>query len=867
MKSTIALLLLGLFSLTTFAQTITKPEDFFGFKPGSDRMLFGYGQLIDYLKKIDSQSDKVKLMEIGMSPMGKPMYALFVSSGQNIANLDRLKEINRRLALDYSMGESERNALVGEGKVFVLATLSMHSTEVAPAQALPLIVYNLATATDPNTQKILNDVVYMAVPNHNPDGMDMIVDYYNRTKGTRYEGSSMPGVYHKYVGHDNNRDFVVLTQSDTKAVSALTSTTWFPQVMVEKHQMGSTGPRYFVPPYHDPIAENLEAEIFTWNGLFGQNMVNDMTARGLLGVSQHTLFDDYWPGSTETCIWKNVIGFLTEAASVQIATPVFVEPTELRGGGKGLAEYKKGTNFLAPWPGGWWHLSDIVDLEIGSTQSILTTAMLYKERILAFRNDMCKRQVAKGQSEAPFYFIMPENQRDPSELVSLVNLLREHGVEVYRLTTDITLGRSNYHKGDIVVPLAQPFRAFVKEVMEEQKYPERHFTPDGELIEPYDITSWSLPLHKGLTCNRIDVRDRGLEASLVRIEGEYSLANSTTSYEYAILPASNNQAFKLAFDAISQGISVSRASEGFVVGNVPIEAGSFIIKKQPKFDDILKTACFPVHYAATPPQVGQTAISMPRIALVETYMHDMDAGWTRFVLDSYGIKYTVLRPGDFEATDLKSKFDVVMFPNTNASILKDGKMKREGQYFVTSYPPEYTKGMGAKGFESLMGFLSNGGIIVSWGQSTELFEGQLTIKDKTLSEDFQLPFRNEADRLEKKGLQCPGSLVRMNLLPNHPLTWGMGYETGIFYRGNPAFTTQVPVFDMDRRVIGYFGEENVLLSGYLEGGKLLYNKSAMVWLRKGKGQLVLFGFSPIFRASVPGNYKLLFNSILLPRIQ
>lgn len=867
MKSTITLLLLGLFSLTAIAQTITKPEDFFGFRPGADRMLFGYEQLIDYLKKIDSQSDKVKLVEIGVSPMGKPMYALFVSSGQNIANLDRLKEINRRLALDYSMGETERNALVGEGKVFVLATLSMHSTEVAPAQALPLIVYDLATATDPNTQKILNDVVYMAVPNHNPDGMDMIVDFYNRTKGTKYEGSSMPGVYHKYVGHDNNRDFVVLTQSDTKAVSALTSTTWFPQVMVEKHQMGSTGPRYFVPPYHDPIAENLEAEIFTWNGLFGQNMVNDMTASGLLGVSQHTLFDDYWPGSTETCIWKNVIGFLTEAASVQIATPVFVEPTELRGGGKGLAEYKKGTNFLAPWPGGWWHLSDIVDLEIGSTQSILNTAMLYKERILAFRNDMCKRQVAKGQSEAPFYYIMPENQRDQSELVSLVNLLKEHGVEVYRLSTDIALGRCNYRKGDIVVPLAQPFRAFVKEVMEEQEYPERHFTPDGELIEPYDITSWSLPLHKGLTCNRIDIRDRGLEASLVRIEGEYSLANSITNFEYAILPANNNQAFKLVFDALSQGISVSRVTESFMVNNAPVEPGSFIIKKQQKFDDILKTACFPVQYAATPPQVGQTAVSMPRIALVETFMHDMDAGWTRFVLDSYGIKYTVLRPGDFEATDLKLKFDVIMFPNTNASILKDGKMKREGQYFVTSYPPEYTKGMGAKGVENLMGFLSNGGIIVSWGQSTELFEGQLTIKDKTNSEDFQLPFRNEADRLEKKGLQCPGSLVRMNLLPNHPLTWGMGSETGIFYRGNPAFTTQVPIFDMDRRVIGYFGEENLLLSGYLEGGKLLYNKSAMVWLKKGKGQLVLFGFSPIFRASVPGNYKLLFNSILLTKIQ
>lgn len=357
---------------------IQTPKDFFGFQPGTDRMLIDYEPLIDYLKQLAEASPRVKMIEIGESPMGKTMYMLLFSSPENIQNIDRLKEINKKLALNPNLTEAQLKTYSDEGKVFVLTTLSMHSSEVGPSQAAPLVAYELATTTDSALEKQLNDVVYMMVPSSNPDGMDIIVKHYMESKDTKYEGGNYPGVYHKYVGHDNNRDFVTLTQKDNKAVARIYNTDWYPQVLVDKHQMGTTGPRYFVPPMHDPIAENVDEKIWNWTWIFGSNMAKDMAADSLTGVTQNSMFDDYWPGSTETGIWKGVISMLTECASVQLAKPVFIEKSELRGGGSGLAEHKKSINMPAPWQGGWWRLSDIADYEVVSSLSLIKTASFHK---------------------------------------------------------------------------------------------------------------------------------------------------------------------------------------------------------------------------------------------------------------------------------------------------------------------------------------------------------------------------------------------------------------------------------------------------------------------------------------------------------
>lgn len=853
---------------------IVSPAQHFGFEPGSDRMLFDYEGLTGYLELLSEASPMVRMDRIGFSPEGRPIFIVFISSAENISSLDELREINRRLALDPDIEETERESMIEKGRVFFLATLSMHSSEVGPSQSAPLIAYDLVTTSDPLKLKWLSDVVYMMVPSHNPDGMDMVVDNYLKYKGTRYEGARLPRVYHKYVGHDNNRDFVILSQKDTKAIAAIYNLDWFPQVMVEKHQMGSGSVRFFVPPNHDPIAENVEAGIWNWAGIFGSNMIKDMTSKGQSGVAQHYLFDDYWPGSTETCIWKNVIGFLTEAASVQDATPIFIEENELGAYGKGLSEYKKSTNMPLPWPGGWWRLGDIVAYEITSTMSIIKTASVNRDEILRFRNDICRREVERGRSQAPYYYILPSSekkQHDRGELAVLVNLLIEHGIKVYRSGGNGVTGEGLiYEKGDVVIPLAQPFRPFIKEVMEKQTFPLRHYTPGGKIIRPYDITSWSLPLHMGLACHEVSTREPQLESMLQGIEaGEETEPALPDGAVAAIFPANNNESYLAAFMALGAGLKVFRAEKKGVGHEVSFSQGDFLIAVDEGILDILGMLTVAPGFISDSGIVSKivgnfTESKMPKIAIVETFTHDMDAGWTRFVFDSYHIPFEAVHPAEFEKKGLLKKFDILVFPDTDKSLLMTGKYESGGRYSSGGYPPEYVKGMGKKGKEKLMGFIDGGGIIISWGRSTALFSGeQVIVHGEDDEEEFTLPFRDISEEATKDGLYCPGSLVRVLLTTGHPLTAGMQDQAGVFFRGRNFFSTSVPRFDMDRRVIAKFPEDDMLLSGYAEKIEKAGNRTAMVWLRKGKGQLVLFSFNPQFRASTSGCYKLLFNSLFL----
>ncbi len=852
--------------------TVPSPASVLGFEPGTDRQLMDYGQLTEYMKQLAAASDRVEIRAVGTTPLGRTMYVAFISSAENIGILDELRGINKQLALDPDLTEEVRASLIERGRVFVMETLSMHSGEVAPSQSLPLYAYSLATTDDPELLRQLDDVVLMMVPCHNPDGMDMVVEHYREYVGTKYEGSSLPRVYHKYVGHDNNRDFVALTQEDTQVISRLYSTDWFPQVLVEKHQMGSTGPRYYVPPNHDPIAQVIDEGLWNWSAVFGANLARDMTADGLQGVASHWLFDDYWPGSTETSHWKNIISFLTEAASCKTATPVFIEPTELRVRGKGLSEYKKGVNMLDPWPGGTWSLGKIVEYELSSMASILATAAGNRRQILTFRNDLCRKEVEKGRTQAPFYFVLPQKQTDPGELAALAELLQLHGIEIDRLTKDVVVGDRHLSTGDLVVPLAQPYRAFVKEMLESQRYPERHYTPSGELIRPYDITSWSLPLHMGVTSYQIDTRSTDLEDHLEPLpsdafEFDLTLPDDVWAIAY---PSSNNQAYLAVFAALEAGFEVGRIAQPFGPEDRELPAGSFVILMGSGGRDGLQsivdqTSITPVVFE-NEVTVARLPVRKPRIALVETYFHDMDAGWTRYLFDTYGISYLVLHPGDFDTANLARDFDVIVFPGASKDVLTKGKYKRGDRYVVNDYPPEFRQPITRKGLAKLTAFLQGGGTVVSWGGSTGLFTGGLAAPDGD-DEDadaIEIPVRDISDNLED--VRVPGAFLAVDYLHPHPLTWGMPAHGGAFSRGNPIFATSIPRLDTDRRVVAVYPERELLLSGYLEGEDQLQNKPAMVWVRVGKGQLVLYGVRPQFRGSTPSTFKLVFNALLLPPI-
>ncbi len=857
---------------TSFAEEsgtadLTHPETYFGFMPGEDRKMFLYEDLIGYLDLLQQESDMMHMIENGVSPMGRPMYIAFVSSAENIARLDRLREINRRLALDGNIPPDEMEALVEEGRAFVLVTLSMHSTEVAPSQAAPLMAYNLITGTDSNPAH-LDNVVFMMVPSHNPDGMNMIVEHYNRYLDTPYEGSGLPGVYHKYVGHNINRDFVTLTQTDNQAVADIYNLDWFPHVLVEKHQMGSTGPRYFVPPNHDPIAQNIDERVWSWTWVFGSNMARDMTARGLKGVSQHYLFDDYWPGSTQTSAWKNVISLLTEAASVQLATPIYIEANELQVWGKGLSEYKKSINFPAPWPGGWWTLGDLVTYELESVYSLVKTASLHREEILHFRNEMCRREINKGLTEPPYYYILPARQHDPGELKALLRLLERHGIDLYRMDSDHVMEGRLIREGDFIIPMAQPFRAFIKEVMEKQDFPVRRYTPGGEMIRPYDITSWSLPLHRGLTSLEINTYypNESLHYSPVRTDELIQRRGLPGDANWLLFSARHNQSYGFAFRAMAKDIQVKRTVEDFSWHEEVVPKGSFLVGvtrgNRSSLASLMETIDIAPLVFAQEPDVARENVRMPRIAICETNFHDMDAGWTRFLFDSYGIPFTVLNPADFRDVSLEDRFDVIVFPDSPKDQILHGHTTRAGEVFVPFYNPKYIKGMGNEGWQNVLQFMANGGTVVSWANSTALFFGLMNPGED--EENFRFPIRDISGTLSGNGFYCPGSLLKVHLVPDHPITYGMQGQIGVFHRSSPVFATSIPNFGMDRRVIGLFPEdEDLLLSGYAENVNLLERQPAIVWLQRGEGQAVLFSFAPNFRGSTPVSAKLIFNSLLL----
>ncbi|MEX1312333.1 MAG: M14 family zinc carboxypeptidase, partial [Candidatus Sulfomarinibacteraceae bacterium] len=556
---------------------VPTPESVFGFTPGADRKLIDYSQQIGYLEQLAQSSPRVMVEEIGRSTLDRPMVMVFISSEENLGRLEELKQINRRLALDPAIPDDERLELIGQARVFVMATLSMHSTEVGPAQTLPILAYRLATAGDEQTLAVLDDVVVMVVACLNPDGMDMVVHHYRDNLGTRYEGASMPGLYHHYVGHDNNRDFVTLSQAESRAVSRVFSTEWYPQVLIDKHQMGRTGPRYFVPRYHDPIAENIDGKLWTWSDVFGSGMAREIAHEGLTGVASNWVFDEYWPGATTTSHWKGVISLLTEAASARVATPVFVEKSERSVRGKGLSEYKKSVNMPSPWPGGWWRLGDIVDYELASWTGALNTASMLRTEILTLRNDLCREEVERGRTEAPAYYVVPRDQHDASERDRLVSLLVEHGVEIAELSGPVAVDGRQFDAGDVVVPLAQPYRPFIKEVMESQTYPVRHYTPDGEIIKPYDITSWSLPLHLGVEAVELDDRSEELESLLVGVQDRGSAPVEIGSWGLALDPR-DNASFRVVFDLLADGKQVHRTAAAASFGGAELPPGAFVVE-------------------------------------------------------------------------------------------------------------------------------------------------------------------------------------------------------------------------------------------------------------------------------------------------
>ncbi len=360
------------------------PSEHLELSVGADRTLADWGQIVSYFRALDAASDRVEVTTIGKSTLGEEMILAAISTPENLANKGRIREIARRLADPRGLSEADAAALVKDGKVVLLVTCAIHASEIASTQMAMEWAHALATAEDAETKRRLSEVVLLLVPSLNPDGQRMETDWYRKNLGTRWEGSRMPWLYHHYTGHDNNRDFTQLTQVETKAISRVLYHDWFPQVFLDEHQMGASGPRMFVPPYAEPLDPDIHPLVIREVNLIGSLMSMRLEQAGKSGVISGWAFDASWPGgSKNTAWWKNVTGILTEVASVRVATPVEVPATELRGGGKGLVTYGTQVNFPNPWRGGEWRLRDIMDYERIASDALLEYCATHRQDVLS----------------------------------------------------------------------------------------------------------------------------------------------------------------------------------------------------------------------------------------------------------------------------------------------------------------------------------------------------------------------------------------------------------------------------------------------------------------------------------------------------
>ena len=469
---------------------VQSPSQFLGFEVGADKKLADYKQIASYFRALASASPRVQIEDLGKTTLGEDFIMAVISSEANMRNLPRIKAIAKQLADPRGLSDSQIDALIHEGKSVILVTCNIHSSEIASSQMAMEWAYALATANDPETKKRLDNVVLLLVPSLNPDGENMITDYYRKYLGTRYEGGRLPWLYHHYVGHDNNRDWYMLTQVETKQMSRAVYREWFPQVWVDEHQMGTDGPRMFIPPFADPLDPTVNPLIWREANLIGSNMAFRLEQAHKSGLIYGYSFDAYWLGGTRnTGWWKNITGLLLETASARIASPIQIEATELRGGSKGLVEYKATINHPNPWPGGTWRMRDIMDYERIASDAYHEIASNYRDDLLRDIVVRAQEAVAWG-SKMPAYRI-PHAQRDWPTAQMMTSILLEHGVEIVQS-----------ENGDYWIPMAQPYAKFVAELLEPQRYPEVRLQPGKEILRPYDVATWTLPMAMGVTVER-----------------------------------------------------------------------------------------------------------------------------------------------------------------------------------------------------------------------------------------------------------------------------------------------------------------------------------------------------------------------------
>ena len=826
--------LLSFFSAQTLpAQTLPTPESVLGHKPGDDFYLATYTESRDYFRKLAAASDRVRLINVGKTTRGQDWEIAIISSPQNLAKLDRYKDISRQLAQARGLTDAQAKALAHEGKAIVHIDGGMHASEVAGAQQSIALAWKLAsTKGDPEVDAILDNVILMLWPTLNPDGQNQVVSWYRRNLGTPYEVSPLPDLYQEYVGHDNNRDGYMNNMLESQDVTRA-ELEWDPVIFYCHHQTAPFPARIFIPPFVEPISSNIHPLMARWLNLIGVNMAAYLDEHQMPGAIHRVGFDNWYPGFLDfTHIFRNSIAFFTETALYRYATPQFYTVSDFP---KPQQALQSEVLYSSPWKGGWWRLGDAVQYMLAGSMSVLDISAKYREQLLYNRYQAGRDNIARFQKEPPYAYIVSRDQRDSPTAGIFIDKLLVNGLEVHESTGPFHANGRDYPQGSWVVLMDQPFSPLAKELFEAQEWPDIRQTPNGPPNRPYDVAGWTLPLQMGVESDAIlETVTPEQRAGLRRIT-KASLPSGSITGTGTVFSFSHrsNAVFEVLNEALAAGAQAgfSKTDGAVVLSGIDREKAIGLARKYSLNAAALSKA---------PDNLIPT--KKPRIGLYRPWAASIDEGWTRWILENYGFAPITLRNADIQAGHLTDRFDSIVIPDMSPRTMRSG-------FAPGTLPGEYVGGLGDKGFEALRQFVSTGGTLLAFNNASD-----------GIINEFPLPVTNMLSGLKTEDFFCSGSLLQVQLADTaHPALWGMAATPAVFFETGPAFEIKT---GFRGAVLASYGKDrSPLASGYVLHPEKIQGKAAALEVFFGSGRIYLFGFRPQWRGQSHGTYKLVFNAL------
>jgi zinc carboxypeptidase len=866
------------------ASPVTSPEAQFGAAIGDDYFLATYSQLDAYWKKLDQESDRMQLVDIGRTEEGRTQWMAVISAPENMPTLDRYREISRRLALGDGLTDEQARALAIEGKAVVWIDGGLHATEVLGSHQLIELVYRLLSRNDAETRRILRDVIVLAV-HANPDGHELVANWYMRERDPLQRTlAGVPRAYQKYVGHDNNRDFYLNSQAETINMSRVLYTQWFPQIVYDHHQAGPRGTVMFAPPFRDPFNYVLDPLIPVTIDLVGGAIHTRFAAEGKPGVTMRggSTYSTWWNGGLRTTAYfHNQIGLLTET----IGSPT---PTEI----PFVAERQLPSADL-PYPIApqRWRFRQSIEYSMTANWAVLDFAARYRETLLFDAFTMARNAIQKGsrdswtitprlladgrpgaaparydalrtpQSRDPRAYVLPSDQPDFLTATKFIDALRRSGIVVHRATAPFVAAGKSYPAGSFVVKTAQAFRAHVLDMFEPQDHPDDIPYPGAPPTPPYDSAGWTLAFQMGVTFDRVlDGFDGPFEVvgAVARSGGRVAGPPGAAGY---LVSHHQNDTFVAVNRLLKAGEDVYWPRDRHVASQSG--AGAMYIPARPTTRAILEKAAGDLGLTFTgvdrAPAGEALKLRPVRIGLWDRYGGSSSSGWTRWILERFEFPFEVTYVRTLDEGNLAARYDAIVLTD-EATVSAVDDAPRDDRV-----PPEYRGRTGtlstSRTLPSLKRFVESGGTLIAIGNGTEL----AIALGVAVSSALEITGEQGVRPLTREQFYIPGSILRLRVDNTTPLGYGFEREVDVFFDRSPVFRLNPDATAKAVHRVAWFASATPLRSGWAWGQRYLDGGVAVVDAPLGRGRVLLFGPEITFRAQSHGTFKFLFNALYYGR--